>query len=157
MYVVMVGMGEVGRYVTQVLQSEQHDVVAIDNDQDDGTWGGLTAKQRDDVKKGYVSMDEAGEPRVKRVPGRKEGQSSTGNGKRPGKPMTTYAWSDEGRTLHIFKEVHDSPRPGVWVTEFLCRQSTTMGRTATGYQNIPRRRLVYKRCVGCWQRYERGE
>lgn len=34
MYVVMVGMGEVGRYVTQVLQSEQHDVVAIDNDQD---------------------------------------------------------------------------------------------------------------------------
>ncbi len=34
MYVVMVGMGEVGRYVTQVLQSEQHDVVAIDNDKD---------------------------------------------------------------------------------------------------------------------------
>lgn len=32
MYVVIVGMGEVGRYVTQVLQSEQHDVVAIDND-----------------------------------------------------------------------------------------------------------------------------
>ncbi len=32
MYVVMVGMGEVGRYVTQVLQAEQHDVVAIDND-----------------------------------------------------------------------------------------------------------------------------
>ncbi len=32
MYVVVVGMGEVGRYVTQVLQSEQHDVVAIDTD-----------------------------------------------------------------------------------------------------------------------------
>lgn len=32
MYVVIIGMGEVGRYVTQVLQSEQHDVVAIDND-----------------------------------------------------------------------------------------------------------------------------
>lgn len=32
MYVIVVGMGEVGRYVTQILQSEQHDVVAIDND-----------------------------------------------------------------------------------------------------------------------------
>ena len=32
MYVVVVGMGEVGRYVTQVLQGEQHDVVAIDSD-----------------------------------------------------------------------------------------------------------------------------
>ena len=32
MYVCVVGMGEVGRYVTQVLQSEQHDVVAIDTD-----------------------------------------------------------------------------------------------------------------------------
>ena len=33
MYVIVVGMGEVGRYVAQVLQTEGHDVVAIDVDQ----------------------------------------------------------------------------------------------------------------------------
>jgi WhiB family transcriptional regulator, redox-sensing transcriptional regulator len=130
---------------------------AIDHDQDDGTWGGLTAKQRDDVRKGYVSMEEAGGPEVGRKPGRKEGKPATGNGKRPGVPATTYAWSDEGRTLHILKEIHDSPRPGVWVTEFLCRRTTTQGRTATGYRNIPRRRLVYKRCPDCWRRNERNQ
>lgn len=32
MYVVVIGMGEVGRFVTQVLEAEQHDVVVIDND-----------------------------------------------------------------------------------------------------------------------------
>ena len=32
MFVIVVGMGEVGRYVTEILQADRHDVVAIDQD-----------------------------------------------------------------------------------------------------------------------------